>query len=148
MRTGRWYWSIIIFRGSHPLFANLGAWREMNYKLIKEGLHTYLECLPGEKRLASEREALDLVAACGENGTDRLMLHAANLTDDFYQLNTGLAGALLLKFSTYRIRVAAILTPALVNQGRFREMVLETNRGNQFRVFYDRKSAEEWLIEG
>jgi PadR family transcriptional regulator, regulatory protein AphA len=120
----------------------------MNYRLINEGLHTYLECLPGEKRLASEREALDLVAACGENGTDRLMLHAATLTDDFYQLNTGLAGTLLLKFSTYRIRVAAILTPELVNQGRFREMVLESNRGNQFRVFYDRKSAEEWLLQG
>jgi hypothetical protein len=120
----------------------------MNYRLITEYPQTYLECLPGEQRLSSEREALDLVAACGEFGTDRLMLHADNLTEDFYRLSTGVAGEILLKFSTYRIRVAAVLTPELVNQGRFREMVLESNRGNQFRVFYDREAAEQWLITG
>jgi hypothetical protein len=38
-----------------------------------------------------------------------------------------------------------VLTPELVNQGRFREMVLEANKGNQFRVFYQREAAELWL---
>jgi PadR family transcriptional regulator, regulatory protein AphA len=88
---------------------------------------------------------LELVAACGEYNTDRVMLHASHLTDDFYQLRTGLAGAVLQKFANYRIRAAAVLTPEFVNQGRFREMVMEANRGNQFRVFYDRESAEAWL---
>jgi PadR family transcriptional regulator, regulatory protein AphA len=120
----------------------------MNYRLITEHPQAYLECLPGEARMASEREALELVAACGEYETDRLMLHADNLTEDFYRLGTGVAGATLLKFSTYRIRVAAVLTPELVDQGRFREMVLESNRGDQFRVFYDREAAEKWLISG
>jgi hypothetical protein len=118
----------------------------MDYRLITEHPQAYLECLPSEERLAGEREALELVAACGEYGTDRLMLHAENLTEDFYQLRTGIAGEILLKFSNYRIRVAAVLTPELVNQGRFREMVLESNRGNQFRVFYNREAAEQWLI--
>src|SRR5512145_266838 len=106
------------------------------YRLVNHPSHPYLECLPGEARLDSERAALELVAACIENGTDRLLLHAENLTGDFYRLQTGLAGAILLKFSNYRLRVAAVLTPELVNQGRFQEMVLETNRGRQFRVFY------------
>jgi hypothetical protein len=45
------------------------------------------------------------------------------------------------------LKVAAWLTPELVNQGRFREMVLETNRAsNEFRVFYDHDQAEEWLL--
>ena len=74
------------------------------------------------------------------------MLHAANLTDDFYRLKTGLAGDILQKFSTYRIRVAAVLTPELVSQSRFREMVLEANRGSQFHVFYKLEEAEKWLI--
>lgn len=117
----------------------------MNYQLNTEYPQTYLECLPGEERLASESQALELVAACGENGTDRLMLHAANLTEDFFQLRTGLAGSVLLKFAIYRLRVAAVLTPELVHQGRFQEMVSESNRGNQFRVFYDRAAAEQWL---
>jgi PadR family transcriptional regulator, regulatory protein AphA len=118
----------------------------MEYQLITLNSQSYLECLPGKARLESEADALDLVAACGENGTNRLLLYAENLTDDFYRLQSGLAGLALLKFSNYRIRVAAVLTPELVNRGRFREMALETNRGNQFRIFYDRESAERWLL--
>jgi PadR family transcriptional regulator AphA len=118
----------------------------MEYQLVMTNSESYLDCLPGEQRLESEADALDLVAACGEHGTSRLMLHAENLTDDFYRLQSGLAGQVLLKFSNYRLKVAAVLTPELVNQGRFREMVLETNRGNQFRIFYDRSSAEQWLV--
>jgi PadR family transcriptional regulator AphA len=118
----------------------------MEYQLVTINSQNYLECLPGPALLETEADALELVAACGESGTDRLMLHAENLTEDFYQLQSGLAGKVLLKFSNYRLRVAAVLTPELVNQGRFREMVLETNRGNQFRIFFDMVSAEQWLV--
>jgi PadR family transcriptional regulator, regulatory protein AphA len=118
----------------------------MNTKLIVKDEQSYLECIPGECRMESERDALDLVAICGENLTTRLMLHAENLSDDFYQLHTGLAGAILLKFVNYRIRVAAIIPLELINQGRFKDMVLETNRGNAFRVFQTREKAEQWLI--
>lgn len=118
----------------------------MNYRLVVKGNGAYLECLPDGPRLDSEGAALDLIGACGENETHRLLLHAGNLTPDFYRLRTGLAGCILQKFSTYRMRCAAILTPELVNQGRFAEMVLEANRGSQFHVFYDRESAERWLL--
>ena len=117
----------------------------MNYKVVNFGLQKYIQCIPGETSLANERDAVDLVAACGENGTHRLMVFAENLSADFYRLNSGVAGNILLKFSNYHIRVAAVLTPELVNQGRFREVVIETNRGNQFRVFYELTEAEKWL---
>ena len=119
---------------------------EMEYKVVEKSGNKYVECLPGGKRIENEKDALDLVAACGENDTFRLMLHAENLTDDFYHLNTCVAGNILLKFTTYYIKTAAVLTPGLVNQGKFYDMVLETNRGNQFRVFYEREKAEEWLV--
>ena len=119
----------------------------MNYRLVEHILNGYIECLPGGGRIESESDALDLVAACGENQVQRLLLHAENLADDFYHLRTGLAGTVLLKFVTYSIKVAAVLTPEQVNQGRFREMVLEANRSNRhFHVFYEREKAEEWLI--
>lgn len=119
----------------------------MNVKRITQSDQPYLECMPDGQQLNGENEALDLIAACGENETDRLLLHAENLPADFYRLSSGLAGKLLLKFSNYRIRVAAILPAELVHQGRFREMVLETNRGNEFRVFQEREAAEQWLVE-
>jgi PadR family transcriptional regulator, regulatory protein AphA len=119
----------------------------MCYRLMNKNNQSFLECLPGKVQLASERDVLDLLTACGEYGTNQVMLHSANLTDDFYRLSTGLAGMILQKFSNYRIRAAAILTPELVNQGRFREMVSEANRGNQFHVYYEREAAERWLTQ-
>ena len=119
----------------------------MKTRLVTNPNCAYIECLADDQLLESEADALDLVAACGENETHRLMIHAVNLPDSFYDLKTGLAGAVLLKFSNYRIICAAILTPELVGQGRFAEMVWEENRGRQFHVFYDRDSAEKWLLE-
>ncbi len=118
----------------------------MNYQLIQKCNQSYLECLPSYPKLAAGDDALDLIVACGQNNTNKLMLQAENFTPDFFRLRTGVAGDILQKFSTYRIQVAAVLSPELVNQGRFREMVLEANRGNQFRVFYNRESAEQWLV--
>ncbi len=118
----------------------------MDYQLFQRFSQSYLECLPGYSKLASGDEALELIVACGQNNTNKLMLQAENFTPDFFRLRTGVAGEILQKFSIYHIQVAAVLTPELVNQGRFREMVLEANRGNQFHVFYNRESAERWLI--
>ncbi len=120
----------------------------MNYRVIDHPQNSYIECLTGGGQITSERDALDLVAACGENGTSRLLLYASNLSDDFYHLRTGLAGAVLLKFAIYSVKVAAVLEPELVNQGCFQEMALEANRSNrEFHIFYDREKAEAWLIE-
>ena len=119
----------------------------MNTRLIMEDGQTYIECLPSAWRLVSTCEALDLVAVCEENGADRLLLHSESLTENFFRLSTGLAGEILQKFVNYHIRVAAVIPLNLVNQGRFQEMVLEANRGNQFRVFQSREKAEQWLLQ-
>ncbi len=117
----------------------------METQLVEINGVKIVECLPDGGVIASENDALDVVAACGEHETDRVLLNASNLAVDFLHLRTGLAGAVLLKFSNYRIRAAAVLTPKLVNQGHFRDFVLETNRGNAFHVFYDRELALKWL---
>ena len=119
----------------------------MNCRIIETKGVKYVEG-PHEGRLiSSENDALDLVAWCGENDTNRLLLYAANLHEDFFNLKTGLAGAVLQKFINYGIKAAAVIPPELSNQGRFREMALEANRGQHFRVFSEASKAEAWLIE-
>lgn len=120
----------------------------MNYKVVNKGTQNYVQCIPDEVCLKNERDAVDLVGVCGENGTQSLLVFGENLSPDFYHLSSGVAGAILLKFAVYRIQVAAVINPDFVNQGKFHEMVLETNRGNQFRVFSDVSEAEKWLIGG
>jgi PadR family transcriptional regulator, regulatory protein AphA len=116
----------------------------MEYILKQIGDRKYIDCLENSP-IEDERAALDVVAICSEEDTDRVMLHSANLPDSFFKLSTGLAGNVLQKFYNYSILAAAVLTPEQVNQGKFYDFALETNRGNQFRIFFSRQEAEEWL---
>ncbi|MGE5370749.1 MAG: DUF4180 domain-containing protein [Solirubrobacterales bacterium] len=107
-----------------------------------------VECLPEpENQLVSTQYALDLVAACGEHDTQRLLIHAENLPPAFFDLKTKLAGEVLQKFVNYQIRAAAVVPPESLAKGRFREFALEANRGRQFRFFEKRQEAIDWLVE-
>jgi hypothetical protein len=114
------------------------------YLFVANSEPGFVECLPAMK-IASEADALELIGFCGENDTDRLLVYAENLTADFYDLHTRLAGEILLKMSNYRIRLAAVIPTEKIGDGRFKEVVLETNRGGEFRVFNTRDEAIAWL---
>ncbi len=118
----------------------------MDTNLVIRNGDSYLECVPTKRWIQRETDALDLVAACIENGTSQLMLHAGCLSEDFYRLRTGLAGAVLQKFTDYHIKVAAVIPLELASHGHFGEMVSEANRGHSFHVFQTRDAAEHWLI--
>lgn len=107
-----------------------------------------IETVPGSGSIQGEADALDLVAVCGEYGAQRLILHVENLSDAFFDLKSGLAGAVLLKFSNYWLRVAAVIPAARIGQGRFAEFATETNTGQQFRIFSQRQAALDWLARG
>lgn len=106
----------------------------------------YIEVMDVTEPVRSEQDALDLVALCREHYANRLMLHGEVFGDEFFDLKTGLAGAVLQKFINYYIKAALVVPPEKANRGRFREMVLEANRGSHFRVFSDREDAQNWLI--
>jgi PadR family transcriptional regulator, regulatory protein AphA len=116
----------------------------MVYQLITVDELSILEIQDGT-RLASEQDALELVAACGEHRSERLLLHAAQLSEAVFDLHSGLLGAILLKLGNYRIRTALVLRPEQVGEGKFKDWVLETNRGRDFRVFFEREAALGWL---
>ena len=117
----------------------------MDHNVLKMGNIYCVEAAKGFL-ISGEQEALDLAAFCWENGTAYLLIHHTNLTEDFFNLRTGLAGAILQKFSTYRIRTAAVIEPLKIT-GKFAELVTELNRGNGFRIFEKRDEAERWLLK-
>lgn len=117
----------------------------MDYRVKESNGRKYIECISDQRIILSEQEAFDLIGICGEQDTNLLMLHSGNLPEAFFDLKTGLAGAVLQKFVNYQIKAAVILPLERVNQGRFREFALEANRGNQFRVFNNHREAEAWL---
>jgi PadR family transcriptional regulator, regulatory protein AphA len=118
----------------------------MNIQKISVDNKSYLECLSDGQVLRTDADILDLVAACGEHLCDRLMVHAGLLPTDFYDLKTGLAGNLLQKLVNYRLRCAFILDEVLVGNGRFSEMMIESNRGEQFHFCFNVDDARKWLV--
>ncbi len=107
---------------------------------------TYIETLPDTNLLASEADALELVASCGENETFRLLINSNAIPNSFYDLSSGLAGQILLKLSNYRIKTVIISDPEKAGKGKFKDFVIETTRGKEFGVFYAREEALTWLM--
>lgn len=118
-----------------------------NYLLIESLPYNYLECLPDSMPITSAQDALDLVAGCAEYGVSRLLIPESCLNDDFFNLKTGLLGEILLKFSNYRIKAAAVISAEHIGKGKFYEFSLETNRGRDFRIFPDKEKAVKWLTQ-
>lgn len=118
----------------------------MNFKMVKHEYGRYLDCTSLVGVLSSEKDAIDLVSACLSSSTNRLLLHERSVSPDFFRLRTGLAGAALNKFQIYNIKVALIIQDTSLLGGRFGEMVMESNKGNDFRVYCSVQAAEEWIL--
>jgi len=56
------------------------------------------------------------------------------------------AGERAVVFAEYRIKLAVVAEPEMMDPGRLGEMVAR-NRGVDVRVFSDLASAEKWLLE-
>ncbi len=120
----------------------------MNHRLIERGTATYLEVFSRGAPIRTEEDALELVALCGEHDTQRLMLHGAALSEEFFRLRTRVAGAVLQKLVNYAVKTAIVLPPQPGTGERFLEWVSEANRGGAYRFFGDAAEAERWLLKG
>lgn len=92
-----------------------------------------LVCAVDGPHLRSDQDAVDVVAKAVEHGAEMVFLPVDLLTDDFFTLRTGLAGALVQKFVNYRLRVAIAgdISHHLAASSALRDFVEEANRGSQ-----------------
>ncbi|MFL5734957.1 MAG: DUF4180 domain-containing protein [Chloroflexia bacterium] len=119
----------------------------MNVTLVAKGEQKIVEGLPGTGLIQSPDDVVDLIGACFENKAQAVLLYAENLTERFFDLSSGEAGAILQKFRNYRTRVAVVVSQdGSPQSSKFREMVSEESRGGDFRLFGDREAAEAWLL--
>lgn len=81
--------------------------------------------------LQRESDALDLVALAHEHEADWIAVPADALHDDFYRLESGLAGAMLQKFVNYGLRLGVIgdIDRWVARSEAFHALVRESNRG-------------------
>lgn len=53
----------------------------------------------------------------------------------------------LQKFINYHVKVAVIIEDEEVYNYRFKEMIMEANKGNNFRTFKNIAEAERWILK-
>ena len=116
-------------------------------QVIGQGSQTALEGPPGERLLNSPGDVVDIIGSCFEHEARAVLFYAENLTEHFFDLSSGEAGTILQKLRNYHIRLAVVMPQNGLHQSeRFRELAAEENKGDDFRLFDDRASAEAWLL--
>lgn len=100
-----------------------------------ETLHdvTVLRCAPEGPVLDSERAALDLIGDAMGQGAELVVVPVERVTDEFFRLRSGVAGAVVQKFVTYRLRLAVVgdISAHVEASDALRDFVYESNQGGQ-----------------
>ena len=106
-----------------------------------------LVCAPDGPVVRDDRDAVDLIGAALGQGAELVLLPVSRLTDEFFTLSTGVAGAILQKFVNYRLRLAVIgdISEHLDRSSALRDLVAETNRGRQLWLLATRDELEQRL---
>jgi hypothetical protein len=84
--------------------------------------------------LAKESDALDLIGEAVGQDASWVALPVSRLHEDFFRLETRLAGAILQKLVNYGVKLAVVgdITPWLERSKALRDFALETNQGKHF----------------
>ena len=87
------------------------------------------------KTIATEADVLDIIGELYGTGHDTVVIPVARLSPDFFRLSTGLAGAVLQKFTDYQLRVAIVgdISAYTEKSAPLRDFVRESNRRGQVR---------------
>jgi len=71
----------------------------MKIKVSQTNSTSIAEVISDDILINKVQDALDLMANCGYQGANRIIIHKKNLISDFFDLKTGIAGDILQKFS-------------------------------------------------
>lgn len=103
----------------------------MNTEIIShqtDGL-TFLEIRSEEQFINNVQDVLDLFGELYGQYYDGIILYERNITHDFFDLQTKLAGEILQKFSNYRIRLVIVGDWSKYTSRSLEAFICESNKG-------------------
>lgn len=94
------------------------------------------------------QDALDLIGNCGYLGAAHVIVHETQITPEFFDLKTGLAGEILQKFSNYGMRLAIVGDFAKYASGSLQDFIRESNRTGLILFTGSAEAAKERFAGG
>ncbi len=79
-------------------------------------------------------DGIDLLGNLYYQGFDKVVIHEKNITADFFHLKTGIAGEILQKFSTYRVRLAIVGDFTKYKRRSLNDFIFESNKGRHINL--------------
>lgn len=89
------------------------------------------EVISDDLVIGNVRDGLDLLGNLYYDGFDGIIIHAKNITPDFFDLRTGIAGEILQKYSNYRMRLAVVGDFTKFSSKSMKAFIFESNRLGQ-----------------
>ncbi|MGX5687228.1 DUF4180 domain-containing protein [Chryseobacterium cucumeris] len=80
--------------------------------------------------IRSAQDGLDLMGNIYYQGFDKVILYEKNITPEFFDLKTKIAGEILQKFSNYRIGLAIVGDFSKYESKSMRDFIFESNKTN------------------
>lgn len=95
--------------------------------------------------ISTIEDALNLMADIYYHGYDAIVLRQKNITPEFFDLKTGIAGEILQKFSNYRMRLAIVGDFVSYSSKSFNDYIFESNKNRQINFVGSLEDAIERL---
>ena len=89
---------------------------------------TIAEILSERVEINDAQDALDLMANCSYQGANCIIINEENLTPDFFDLKTRLAGDILQKFSNYNMKLAIVGNFSKFTSKSLKDFIFESNK--------------------
>jgi hypothetical protein len=90
------------------------------------------------------QDALDLMVTVRyDYGCDKIIINKKNITEDFFELKSGIAGEVMQKYINYGIALAIVGEFDQHNSKSLKSLIYESNKGNKI-IF---KSTETEALE-
>lgn len=91
-------------------------------------------------------DGLDLLGNLYYQGFDKVVIHQKNIIPDFFELKNRMAGEILQKFSTYRVRLAIVGDFSMYNSKSLKDFINESNKGKHVNFVSSISEAIEKLL--
>lgn len=103
----------------------------MDIKIHRQNGRQIAEILSDGVVIASAEEALDIMGTLYFQRFDKIILFQKNLSEDFFDLENGMAGEILQKFSNYRMQLSIVGDFSGYTRKSVRDFIYESNQGLQ-----------------
>lgn len=92
-------------------------------------------------------DGLDLMGSLYSHEADKMIVHQQNIAPAFFDLKTGIAGEILQKFSTYRVRLAITGDFTIYPGKSLRDFIFESNKQGQIYFVASTQEAIDKLAQ-